>query len=77
MLVFGLVGLGDRGEGDFKGLGVNHAQEREGGLHLIRIGLRQSVGAPTRSRVSVRVRFLGGVGDDGGQGLLQLLLVAV
>jgi hypothetical protein len=67
-------GLGDCGEGDLEGFRVNHAQVRERGLHLVGGGLRQAVRALASGRVSVRMCFLGGVGNDGGHDLLQVML---
>jgi len=69
LFVFGVVGgLGDGGEGDLEGLGIDHAEVREGRVHLVGGGLRQPVGALAGGRVSVWMRFLGGVGDDGEHG---------
>jgi adenylylsulfate kinase-like enzyme len=53
-------------------LPVDHAQVREGGLHLVRGGLCQPVGTLAGGRVSVWMCFLGGVGDDGEHDLLQV-----
>ena len=71
------AGRGDCGEGDLEGLGVDHAQVRERGLDLVGGGLGQAVGALAGGGVQARVGFAGGVGDDGGHGLLQVLLGGV
>jgi hypothetical protein len=67
VVVFGVVGggRGDCGEGDLEGLGVDHAQVREGGLDLVGGGLGQAVGPLAGGRVSVWMCFPGGVGNDG------------
>ena len=72
-----IVGGGDGGEGDLEGLGVDHAQVRERGLHLVAGGLGQAVGALAGGGVQAGVGFTGGVGNDGGHGFLQVLLVGV
>ena len=49
----------------------------ERGLYLVVASLGQAVGALAGGGVRVRVRVLGGVGDDGVHGLLQRYLVEV
>jgi len=63
---------GGGGHGDLEGLGVDHAQEGEGGLHLVGGGLGEAVGAGAGGGVAVGVGFGGRTGDDGVHGLLQL-----